>query len=75
MLKRRKERETTTTTATRKEGLCDHCLHSKHVVSSRGSTFVMCLMHGRDARFAKYPNLPVLQCAGHEEPAGTRKDS
>lgn len=45
-------------------GLCAICQHSKTVVSDRGSSFYRCLLSDRDSRFAKYPRLPVLQCAG-----------
>jgi hypothetical protein len=46
-------------------GLCEHCEHTKRVESARGSAFRLCLLHDRDARFAKYPRLPVLQCVGY----------
>jgi len=46
-------------------GLCDDCKHSKRVDSARGSVFRLCLLHEVDARFAKYPRLPVLSCEGY----------
>ena len=46
-------------------GLCDACVHSKRVGSARGSVFRLCLLHETDPRFAKYPRLPVLSCAGY----------
>ena len=46
-------------------GLCNTCEHSKRVDSARGSVFRLCLLHDRDARFAKYPRLPVVQCSGY----------
>ncbi len=46
-------------------GLCAICRHSKTVVSDRGSSFYRCLLSDQDSRFAKYPRLPVLQCAGY----------
>jgi hypothetical protein len=46
-------------------GLCDDCLHSKRIDSARGSVFRLCLLHEQDARFAKYPRLPVVRCSGH----------
>jgi hypothetical protein len=46
-------------------GLCDTCEHSKCVESPRGSGFRLCLLHIRDARYAKYPRLPVIQCSGY----------
>ncbi len=47
-------------------GLCDNCRHCKSVTSPRGSVFRLCLLHESDARFAKYPRLPVLRCSGYE---------
>ncbi len=43
-------------------GLCRACLHSRLVLSARGSVFILCAAppeHGLN----KYPRLPVLQCA------------
>ena len=48
-------------------GLCDTCLHCQKVKSGRGSTFLLCLRSQSDPRFARYPPLPVLACAGFEE--------
>jgi hypothetical protein len=47
-------------------GLCAACRHSRVVQSARGSTFYLCRRAESDARFAKYPRLPVLRCAGYE---------
>ncbi|MDP9036748.1 MAG: hypothetical protein M3O50_18260 [Myxococcota bacterium] len=46
-------------------GLCQRCRYGKQVVSARGSAFLLCLLHERDPRFAKYPRLPILRCAGY----------
>jgi hypothetical protein len=46
-------------------GLCEECVHSKRVGSARGSVFRLCMLHETDARFAKYPRLPVVQCTGY----------
>jgi hypothetical protein len=32
--------------------------------------FLRCLMHEADARFAKYPSLPVLRCTGYVKKDG-----
>lgn len=48
-------------------GLCDSCRHCKETSSPRGSVFRLCLLHETDARFAKYPRLPVIRCAGYEK--------
>jgi hypothetical protein len=54
-------------------GLCDDCVHSRRVRSARGAVFYLCLLHEDDARFAKYPRLPVAQCSGYavKPPADT----
>jgi hypothetical protein len=46
-------------------GLCDHCQNCKRIESPRGSVFRLCLLHDRDPRYAKYPRVPVLSCAGY----------
>lgn len=48
-------------------GLCETCRHCKDVRSARGSVFRMCLLSERNPRFAKYPRLPVLACAGYDK--------
>ena len=50
-------------------GLCARCVHARRVTSARGSTFVLCGRSATDARFPKYPPLPVVRCAGYERPA------
>jgi hypothetical protein len=50
-------------------GLCASCRHARLVQSSHGSTFYLCQQSEVDARFAKYPRLPVLKCAGYEPAA------
>jgi len=47
-------------------GLCATCRHARRVESARGSCFWLCARNADDPRFAKYPRLPVLQCAGFE---------
>ena len=51
-------------------GLCAACRWSRRVVSGKGSVFWMCERSKVDARFRKYPPLPVLACPGFEEGAG-----
>ena len=46
-------------------GLCAECGHADIVRSAR-STFYRCRLSFTDARFPKYPALPVLACAGFE---------
>lgn len=45
-------------------GLCGSCRHQKLIHNTRGSTFSMCLLSKQDERFAKYPRIPVMRCAG-----------
>jgi hypothetical protein len=47
-------------------GLCADCQHSRRMTSDRGSVFWLCELSKADARFAKYPRLPVWACAGFE---------
>jgi pimeloyl-ACP methyl ester carboxylesterase len=47
------------------KGLCASCKHLRSVASARGSTFVLCELSRTDPRFAKYPRLPIDQCAGY----------
>jgi hypothetical protein len=57
-------------------GLCATCQHARRIESARGSRFLLCARSIDDPRFAKYPPLPVVQCAGHEETgaSGERAD-
>ncbi len=51
----------------RDTGLCDTCRHVRRITSDRGAVFYLCKLSAADARFPKYPRLPVLQCEGYEE--------
>lgn len=44
-------------------GLCSLCANVRLVPGER-STFYLCELAFRDARFRKYPALPVLRCSG-----------
>lgn len=46
-------------------GLCGRCRHAERLASPR-STFLRCARAAADPRFARYPALPVLACAGFE---------
>ena len=48
-------------------GLCADCRQSRKTESERGSVFWYCELSKLDARFVKYPRLPVLSCVGYEE--------
>ena len=47
-------------------GLCIDCRHARVQESARGSRFWRCLRAETDRRFARYPRLPVKECAGYE---------
>jgi hypothetical protein len=47
-------------------GLCGTCAHTKRVDSARGTSFYLCGLSKSDPRYGKYPQLPVLACAGHQ---------
>lgn len=51
-------------------GLCATCKHHR-VVKGAQSDFWMCRRSALDARFPRYPRLPVLSCVGYERSAGT----
>ncbi len=58
------------TVQTSHEGLCARCRHVREIVSARGSRFLLCSRSSAEPeRFARYPRLPVLRCAGFEEKA------
>lgn len=50
-------------------GLCGECRHAREMRNDRGSMFLLCSLAKSDARYAKYPRLPVLRCDGFEERA------
>jgi hypothetical protein len=45
-------------------GLCGRCAHAHVIHNDRGSRFYLCRLSAVDARFPKYPRLPVIQCTG-----------
>jgi hypothetical protein len=47
-------------------GLCGTCRHSRLIQTARGSRFRLCERSATDPRFPRYPNLPVLRCAGFQ---------
>jgi hypothetical protein len=52
--------------ADRAWGLCATCRHRRLVVSDKGARFVFCELSKRDARFPKYPRLPMVRCEGFD---------
>jgi hypothetical protein len=46
-------------------GLCATCVFRREVPGAR-STFYMCERSFSDARFARYPRLPVHRCGGYQ---------
>jgi hypothetical protein len=47
-------------------GLCGVCRHHRVTGNRRGSRFYLCELSKTDARFPRYPALPVVRCAGFE---------
>jgi hypothetical protein len=65
-----KNNETPTTSppsAAQHPGLCGDCIHARRIQSDRASMFYQCQLSFTDARFPKYPRLPVLHCSGYEK--------
>ncbi len=48
-------------------GMCEKCEHSRVIRSDKGSVFYRCGLSDSDARFPKYPRLPVIACDGYLE--------
>ena len=48
-------------------GLCFTCRWKRASVNRRGSVFFRCARAEEDARFVRYPPLPVRSCPGYEE--------
>jgi hypothetical protein len=46
--------------------LCASCIHVRFVRSDRGAEFYQCQRASTDRSFPRYPQLPVLDCRGHE---------
>jgi hypothetical protein len=55
-------------------GLCQTCQHATVIANDRGSTFYLCERAKTDARFPRYPRLPVVACIGYDEKPCTRSD-
>ena len=56
-------------------GLCLDCRWMRATTNRRGSTFYRCLRAETDARFQRYPPLPVLACPGYERGAPDDPDA
>ena len=48
-------------------GLCQTCRHATAITNASGSIFYLCRLSEIDARFRKYPSLPVIQCPGYQQ--------
>lgn len=51
-------------------GLCFDCRHAQRV-PSRQAVYWLCRLAATDARFVKYPRLPVTTCAGYAPEGGS----
>ena len=56
-------------------GLCPGCRHVRVVRSRTNQDYYRCERSTADARYPKYPRLPVLRCDGYDpvEPPPSRK--
>lgn len=45
-------------------GVCKVCRHARWVHSKGGGELMLCRLSEADARFRRYPPLPVLSCPG-----------
>ena len=48
-----------------RRGLCKDCHYGRIVASAKGSRFILCERSLIDARYEKYPVMPVLECNGY----------
>jgi hypothetical protein len=46
-------------------GLCATCRNARVIEAQTGSVFYRCRLAATDARFAKYPRIPVVRCEGY----------
>jgi propionyl-CoA synthetase len=51
-------------------GLCQACRHAKLNQTGRGTAYVRCTRAAWDTALARYPRLPVAECAGFERRQG-----
>jgi len=56
-------------------GLCADCCHVRRIDSTHGARFYLCERSFSDARFVRYPRVPVLQCPGYERATGGDPDA
>lgn len=56
-------------------GLCGTCRHGHRIDTGRDTRYWRCRRSESDARFARYPPLPVLGCLGWEEADGSEDAS
>jgi len=50
-------------------GLCRTCRHAKLNQTRRGTAYLRCTRAEWDPALTRYPRLPVVECAGFEQPA------
>jgi hypothetical protein len=53
-------------------GLCADCIFARRIESAKGSHFILCERSFTDPAFPKYPQLPVMECAGYSPESVTR---
>lgn len=45
-------------------GLCASCVHVRELSTKIGATIYLCQLSVKDARFRKFPPLPMVACPG-----------
>jgi hypothetical protein len=51
-------------------GLCASCRHARVQRGARGNAFLRCGLAESDARFTRYPRVPVRACPGFQASRG-----
>lgn len=47
-------------------GLCAGCRHARLNQTRRGPVYLRCQLASLDPAYTRYPQLPVLRCAGYQ---------
>ena len=50
-------------------GVCRNCAYGRWLKTGGGGEIILCRLSDSDARFPKYPRLPMLSCPGWSPPA------
>lgn len=56
-----------------RRSLCESCTHMREVYTAR-SRFLLCELSLADAAYPKYPQQPVVKCAGYQRKGEAKPD-